>query len=181
MSDTKAKALEIFNASVAEGKKRDLVIIDMVVGGISLNSAQNYYKEFAQEAGLTSGRVASRKNEALEWLATNDYDLQDRESRSNVRKMLQEQFSVKEGTANDYIKAFAEEQGIELPTAGPRSADSDRVFQFIRDNFDSLDKPTFKEFMEGLGRAQGSIDETWRGVVLARRLMAEGVSYSEAA
>lgn len=181
MSDKKAKAQEIFDAGIEAGKDRDKVIIDMVMAEISLNTAQNLYKEMAQEAGIGGNRVASRKGEALEWLAEMDYDLVDRESRSAVRKELQERFSVKEGTANDYIKAFAVEQGIQLPTASPRSADGEQVFEFIRDNFASLDKPTFREFMEGLGRAQGSIDETWRGVVLARRLMAEGLSYSEAA
>ena len=175
----KTIAKEIFDNGVSNGDSRDIIVVEMVKAGISLNSAQNWYKDFAQAAGITSQRVG-HKAEALEYLGTLDVDLADDSVRAETRTALTEKFGVAASTANDYIKAYAAENGIELPKSnfGGNPEDQAKIFDWIVDNKD-CDKPEFKEFMETeLGRSSGSIDETWRGVLLARKLQEAGVTFS---
>jgi hypothetical protein len=177
MSDKKELAQSIFTDGIENNKTRDEIIIEMVQNGLTLNTSQILFKEFAKDAGMVSSRGASRKAEALEWLQSEGFNVADSDTRSNVRAELVDRYNVATGTANDYIKAYAEAAGIELPTSGSfgPGADGEEIYQFIKENFMGLEKPVFKEFMEGLGRAKGSIDETWRGVILARRLFKDGV------
>jgi hypothetical protein len=178
MSNELAK--EIFDAGVEAGDSRDTIIVEMVKQGLTLNTAQIRYKEFAQDAGLSSPRVGY-KAEALSYLQEVTPDILDEEVRIETRAELQEKFGVATSTANDYIKAYAEEAGIELPKSnfGSNPEETAQIFDWIVANKDT-DKPAFVDFMKNdMGRSPGSIDETWRGVVLARKLQAAGVVFAE--
>ncbi len=176
----KETAKEIFDAGIADSTGRDSIIVTMVQKGCSLNSAQNWYKEFADEAGLTVSRVG-HKAEALEFIGKQKkLDLTDNDQRAALKVQLVEEFGVATSTANDYVKAFAKEHDIELPTAGfgANPEDQAKIYGWIVAN-PNCSKEDFKGFMEDvMGRGQGSIDETWRGIKLARHLQGEGVKFA---
>lgn len=179
MSLTKENAQKVFDAGVEKGEQKDLIIVSMVKKGASLNSAQNWYKEMATEAGISTARVG-HKAEALELLASEKPVVSDNEVRVATRTMLQDKFGVASSTANDYIKAYAEEAGIELPRSnfGSSPEDQAKIFDFIVAN-PNCEKADFSSFMKDeMGRSTGSIDETYRGIVLARKLQEAGVSFS---
>jgi len=179
----KETAKEIFDTGVDNEDGRDTIIVSMVQAGVSLNSAQNWYTDFAREAGMINPRVGHKK-EALEFLAEEgigEDEILDNDNRAELRSTLSEKFGVAVSTANDYIKAYAKQEGIELPTSnfGGNPEDQGKIYDWIVANKDA-DKPAFKEFMEAeMGRSPGSIDETWRGVLLARKLQADGVVFAE--
>lgn len=173
---------EVFEAGIEAGDARDTIIVDMVKAGATLNTAQIQYKELASEAGLTTSNVG-HKTEALAHLNETTPDILDDEVRAETRSALQEKFGVASSTANDYIKAYAEQAGIELPRSnfGANPEEQGQIFDWICANPD-CEKPQFVEFMKGtLGRSPGSIDETYRGIVLARKLQAAGVSFDSVA
>ena len=173
------QAKEIFDAGIADNKSRDMIIVGLVQSGISLNTSQNLYKEFALEAGLTSAKVGYRV-EALAYLTVENYEIGTAESRADVRAALVEKFGVANSTANDYIKAYAESAGIELPRSsfGSNPEDQAKIFDWIAASPD-CEKAEFAEFMKTtMGRSSGSIDETYRGLVLARKLAAQGIEFS---
>lgn len=172
-------AQEIFDAGIEAGEARDMIIVNMVKGGLSLNTAQNTYKELASVAGITTAKVG-HKADALAHLDATTPDLSDDDVRTAVRAELQEKFGVAASTANDYVKAWAAKEGIELPksTFGSNPEDQAKIFDFIVGNPD-VDKAEFKEFMSTeMGRSSGSIDETYRGLVLARKLSEAGVVFA---
>lgn len=182
----KETAQEIFNTAldnVAEGESidRDATVVAMVQAGCSLNSAQIWYKAFADEAGLTVKRIG-HKDEALEHIAASGVDILDDEARTALKAELKEKFGVAASTANDYVKAYAKQEGIELPTSGfgGNPEDQEKIYSWIAGNPDCT-KDEFKGFMAGeMGRSSGSIDETWRGIVLARRLAGDKVKFAKA-
>lgn len=176
---SKETALEVFEAGIENGDARDMIIVEMVKSGVSLNSAQNHYKEFAAEAGLTTTRVG-HKAEAVAFLEESTPDILDNGVRVDTRAELQEKYGVAASTANDYIKAYAEKAGIELPRSnfGSSPEDQEKIFSFISSNPD-CEKPEFSSFMKDeMNRSNGSIDETYRGIVLARKLQEAGVSFA---
>lgn len=178
----KELAKEIFDTGIADEAGRDTIIVTMVQKGCSLNSAQNWYKEFADAAGLTVSRVG-HKTEALEYIGKSKVDLLDDEARAQLKLDLIDEFDVATSTANDYVKAYAKEKGIELPSAGfgANPEEQAQIYQWIVANA-NCDKDDFKSFMEDeMGRSSGSIDETWRGIKLARQLQADGVKFAKAA
>lgn len=178
----KENAQEIFDLGQDEDKSRDTIIVEMVQAGVSLNSAQNWYADMAKAAGLTNPRIG-HKTEALEYLDEVQPDVVDNEVRATTRIELSDKFGVASSTANDYVKAWAAKEGIELPTSsfGANPEDQAKIYGWICEN-PNADKASFKEFMEiEMGRSSGSIDETWRGVVLARKLQADGIEFAEAA
>ena len=173
MSELQAICKDVFTAGIEAGKSRDTIIIEMVQAddNISLNMAQNNYKTFADEQGLTRSRMGHKK-EALEHIASVEYDLTDAEQRKTLRTELSQHFDVTMSTAHDYIRAYAEANQIDIGTQAP-NASAEEIYEFVVAN-PTMDKPLFREFMEGLGRSKGNIDETWRGIVLARRIIASG-------
>ena len=172
MTDYQAIAETVFNAAVEAGDTRDGTIIKMVQEGLSLNMAQNVYKDLAKAAGLTKGRVGHKK-EALEFIANANVGITDSEARLELKAALDSEFGVSPGTAHDYIRAYAAQHGVDLGTS--RSGeDNDAIYDYIVAN-PGMDKPMFREFMESLGRSKGNIDETWRGILLARKLISSGV------
>jgi hypothetical protein len=178
---SKELAKEVFDSSIEAGLSRDLVIVEMVKKGISLNTAQNLYKEYATEAGLTTSRTG-HKADAIAHLEETTPDILDNDSRADVRASLQEKFGVASSTANDYIKAYAEKAGIELPRSnfGSSPEDQETIFTWIAENA-NCEKAAFAAFMkETMGRSSGSIDETFRGIQLARKLQAAGIEFEEA-
>lgn len=169
---------EVFDAGQEAGDSRDTIIVDMVKAGVSLNTAQIQYKELAADAGIVSTRIGYR-TEAMALLDTTRPDILDEEVRSQTRADLQGEFGVATSTANDYIKAWAEKEGIELPRSnfGANPEEQGQIFDWICAN-PNCEKPAFVEFMKGeLGRSPGSIDETYRGIVLARKLQAAGIAF----
>jgi len=176
-------AKSVFDEMVIEGKSRDEIVVAMVMKGVSLNSAQIYYKEFAVESGI-SGTKIGYKTEALEFIAEQvaaGVDVLDADQRSTLRQQLQDKFSVAQSTANDYIKAWATTSGVELPTSnfGGTPEDREEIFNWISVN-KNCTKNEFKDFMTNtMKRGKGSVDETWRGVELARRLQAAGIVFDQ--
>ncbi len=174
----KETAQEIFNKGLESGDNRDTIIVTMVQAGVSLNSATNWYKDFADEAGISHARVG-HKAEAMEYIGKAKVDLLNDEARAQLKRDLQEEFGVAASTANDYVKAYAKENDIELPTGGfgadPES--TAKIYDWIQEHPD-CDKAEFKAFMEDeMGRSSGSIDETWRGIKLAREMQARKVKF----
>lgn len=170
---------EIFEQGRINKDHRDVIIVAMVQNGASLNTAQNLYKEWAKEAGLVSTRVG-HKAEALEFIGELDTDLEDADSRAEVRTKLVDKFGVATSTANDYIKAFCEANGIELPKSnfGGSTEDQEEIYSWIKNNPD-CSSAEFREFMRvQMNRSPGSIDETYRGIKLARRLFKDGVVFA---
>ena len=142
----KETAKEIFESGIAKETGRDTIIVTMVQKGCSLNSAQNWYKEFADAAGLTVSRVG-HKVEALEYIAKSKVDI------------------------------------TELPSSGfgANPEEQAQIYQWIVAN-PNCEKSEFKDFMEiEMGRSPGSIDETWRGIKLARQLQGDGVKFAKTA
>lgn len=175
----KDTAKEIFDAGIEAGHNRDTIVVDMVKAGVTLNSAQNWYKDFAQDAGLSSPRVG-HKAEAMEYIAESGVDLMDDDARNQLKLDLREEFGVASSTANDYVKAYAEANDVQLPTSnfGSNPEEQAKIYNWIVSN-PNCEKGAFKEFMVNeMGRSSGSIDETWRGIVLARKLAADGVTFS---
>ena len=174
-------AKEIFDAGVEAGDNRDSIIVAMVKSGeATLNSAQNWYKEFATEAGLTTARVG-HKDEALKSIANSGVDITNDEERNALKQALREEFGVAASTANDYVKAYAEANGIELPTSnfGSNPEEQAKIYNWICENPD-CEKTEFKDFMVNeMNRSSGSIDETWRGIVLARNLSNDGIKFAK--
>jgi len=176
----KDTALEVFEAGIEAGDGRDAIIVAMVQQGCTLNSAQNWYKEFSVSAGIASSRIGHKK-EAMEYINASGVDLLDDEARSQLKADLVEEFGVATSTANDYVKAYAADNDIELPRSnfGSNPEEQEKIFNWIVAHKD-CDKSEFKEFMVSeMGRSSGSIDETWRGIVLARALQVEGVVFGE--
>lgn len=178
----KEQAKEIFDVGVEASNSRDEIIVQMVQAGVSLNSATIWYKEWAKEAGLSSARVGY-KTEAFEHIAgwvANGGDLVDNDQRKALKTELAKKFGVADGTANDYVKAYAAVNNIELPTSnfGANPEDQAKIFNWICDNPD-CSKEDFKTFMvEEMERSSGSIDETYRGIVLARKLQEAGITFA---
>lgn len=173
MSDNMEIATRVFEKAQTEGLTRDQTLITMIQEGIpSLNMAQNLYKDIAKATGLTQSR-SSRKGEALEFIAASGVDVLDEEARLQLKADIVSNFNVAPGTAHDYIRAWAAQAGIELNLGGPIGQNNEEIYEFIAQN-PGMEKEQFREFMEQLGRSSGNIDETWRGVKLARRLIAEG-------
>lgn len=171
--------LEVFEAGIDAGDSRDSIIVSMVQNGCSLNSAQNWYKDFAVDAGIVSSRIGHKK-EALEFIAQSGVDILNDEDRVALRGSLVEEFGVASSTANDYIKAHAEVNGIELPRSnfGANPEEQEKIFNWVTENMD-CDKPGFKDFMvTEMGRSSGSIDEYYRGIALARKLQAGGYTFA---
>lgn len=175
-------AKEIFDSGITAETGRDTIIVTMVQKGCSLNSAQNWYKDFADAAGLTISRVGHR-TEALEFIAKSKVDILDDEARAQLKVDLIDEFSVATSTANDYVKAYAKEKGIELPSSGfgANPEEQAQIYDWIVANANCA-KEEFKAFMENeMNRSSGSIDETWRGIKLARQLQSDGVKFKKAA
>ena len=178
----KETAKEIFETGIADETGRDTIIVTMVQKGCSLNSAQNWYKEFADAAGLTVSRVG-HKTEALEYIAKSKVDILDDEARAALKLDLIEQFGVATSTANDYVKAYAKDKGIELPSSGfgANPEEQAEIYNWIVSH-PNCEKAEFKSFMEDvMARSSGSIDETWRGIKLARQLQGDGVKFAKVA
>ena len=178
MSD-KEQAKVIFDSGLAAGDSRDTIIVTMVQDGVSLNSAQNWYKDFADEAGISHARIG-HKTEALEYIKKSKVNLLDDEARAQLKRDLQEEFGVASSTSNDYVKAGAKEHDSELPTGGfgadPES--TAKIYDWVAEN-PNCEKVDFKAFMEGeMGRSSGSIDETWRGIQLAREMASRKVKFA---
>lgn len=176
---SKETALEIFETNIENGVARDLTIVEMVKAGISLNSAQNFYKEFATEAGLTTAKVG-HKADAIAFLEEQAPDILDTEVRTALKGELQAKYDVAASTANDYIKAYAEKAGIELPKSnfGSNPEEQAKILDFLVTN-PNIEKSDFASFMKDeMGRSSGSIDETYRGLVLARKLSEAGVEFA---
>ena len=175
----KETAKEIFDAGIDNGDNRDTIIVSMVQAGCSLNSASNWYKDFAAEAGIGNARVG-HKAEAMEYIEDSGIDILDEEARNDLKVSLREEFGVAASTANDYVKAYAKEKGIELPTSnfGSNPEEQAKIFDWIVANPD-CEKPEFRSFMANeMGRSPGSIDETYRGIILARKLQEAGVTFA---
>jgi hypothetical protein len=175
----KELAKSIFETGIEEGSTRDMIVVAMVQAGITLNTAQIQYKELAAEAGMSSTRIGYRA-EAVEYLDEIGLDITNDDQRSQARVMLQDKFGVATSTANDYIKLYADQVGIELPKSnfGSNPEDQDKIYSWISTNPD-CSKQEFVAFMKvEMGRSSGSIDETYRGIVLARKLFADGVEFS---
>lgn len=173
MTDFQAIAQTVFNAGVESGASRDETIIKMVQEGLSLNMAQNVYKDLAKEAGLTSARTG-HKAAALVFIKERGVNLLDDDARAELKKDLVAEFGVSTGTAQDYIRAHATLYDIQLPSFTVGSQHAQDIFDFIVAN-PGMDKPTFRDYMVSIGRSKGNIDETWRGVVLARKIVSSGV------
>lgn len=177
---TKEKAKEIFDTGIEAKDSRDSIIVQMVQAGCSLNSSQIWYKAFADEAGLTVTRVG-HKDEALVYIKESGVDLLDDDARADLKKALVAEFGVATSTANDYVKAYAKNNEIELPTSGfgANPEDQAKIYDWIVENHD-CSKDEFKAFMTNdMGRGSGSIDETWRGIKLARHLQANKVKFGK--
>lgn len=180
-SDNKILARSVFESSRDAGMNRDATVVAMIQAGLTLNTAQILYKDLAKEAGVEVVR-GGHKTEAIQLLKDSNIDDEEfvkTEVRTKLREQLRERFKVAESTANDYLKAYAVELGLTLPgSGGPSSEMSGHIFDFVMAS-PNCDKAAFKEFMEGYNRSKGNIDENWRGVLLARRLLAAGYEYEE--
>lgn len=166
-------AEQVFEEHTDKGETRDQIIIAMVMAGISLNSAQNYYKEIAKEKGLIRPRLGHKK-EAMQFIVESGVDILNDEARSELKRALSDTFEVSLGTAHDYIRAYATDAEIALPSMGPKGQNNEEIYQFIVNN-PTIDKPGFRDFMDSLGRSKGNVDETWRGVLLARKIIVSGI------
>lgn len=176
---TKETLRDIFDNARAAGKSRDATVVEMVQAGGTLNTAANLYKEWAKEVGILNVRTG-HKAEAFEFITEGDYDLMDDEVRAALKKELINKFSVSSGTAGDYIKGYAAEAGVELPKSqfGGSQADQDEIYEWIKDHPDCK-SDEFKDFMRSkMNRSQGSIDETYRGIKMARKLFKDGVKFA---
>ena len=153
---------------------RDAVILDLVnTHGMSLNKASKEYVRLKKAAGYTVG-VTSHKAEAVAWLAE-----QGLTSPVNAKPLVAEltdRFEVKDDTAMSYIRAYAEEHGLEVKT---RVASSE-ILDWIVDNAphgeDSLEwtefDEHFKEWMLAQGKSESNINEYRKGIKLHLMLAA---------
>ena len=153
---------------------RDAVILDLVnTHGMSLNKASKEYVRLKKEAGFAVG-VTSHKVEAVAYLATLDLT-----SPVNPKPLVAElvaRFEVKDDTAMSYIRAYAEEHGLEVKT---RVASSE-ILDWIVDNApygdDSQDwvefDASFKKWMLAQGKSESNINEYRKGIKLHLMLAA---------
>ena len=150
---------------------RDAVILDLVANGMSLNKATKEYVKLKKAAGLTVG-VVSHKEDALAYLAK-----LDPASPINPKPLVADlvaEFDVKDDTAMNYIRAYAEERGLEVKT---RLASND-ILEWIVDNapatecedWDQFDA-AFKDWMKSQGKSESNINEYRKGIKLHLMLM----------
>jgi len=145
---------------------RDAVILDLVnTHGMSLNKATKEYVRLRKAAGFSVG-VVSHKAEALAYLAE-----QGLTSPVNPKPLVADlvaEFDVKDDTAMGYIKAYAEEHGLEVKT---RLASND-ILEWIVDNAPADDDDwtefdaSFKEWMLAQGKSESNINEYRKGIKL---------------
>jgi len=145
---------------------RDAVILDLVNShGMSLNKATKEYVRLRKAAGFSVG-VVSHKAEALAYLAE-----QGLTSPVNPKPLVADlvaEFDVKDDTAMSYIKAYAEEHGLEVKT---RLASND-ILEWIVDNAPADDEDwtefdaSFKKWMLAQGKSESNINEYRKGIKL---------------
>ena len=149
---------------------RDAVILDLVANGMSLNKATKEYVKLKKAAGLTVG-VVSHKEAALAYLAKLDL-----ESPVNPKPLVADlvtEFDVKDDTAMNYIRAYAEEHGLEVRT---RLASND-ILEWIVDNAPDEDEDwtefdeDFKDWMKAQGKSESNINEYRKGIKLHLMLL----------
>ena len=148
---------------------RDAVILDLVnTHGMSLNKATKEYVRLRKAAGFSVG-VVSHKAEALAYLAE-----QGLTSPVNPKPLVADlvaEFDVKDDTAMSYIKAYAEEHGLEVKT---RLASND-ILEWIVEHAPYSEEhegewaefdASFKEWMLAQGKSESNINEYRKGIKL---------------
>lgn len=152
-------------------QSRDVIILDMVKNGMSLNKATKEYIKGKKAAGIAVG-VVSHKVEAFEYL--DGLALAGTVSPSQIVADLVAEFGVVADTAMGYLKAHAEENGYEVAT---RMA-SQSILDWICDHapaerdgdWDGFDEQ-FKAHMTELGKSESNINEYRKGIRLHLALM----------
>jgi len=160
--------------TITESTTREQFILDAVtVDGLSLNQADKAWLKARKEAGLHKPLV-SRKDDAMKLLAA--MDLTSPLDTKALVDALMAELNVAEGTARDYIKAFAQARGLEVK----QQAQSAPVMEWIAANAPTVDDDTaWAEFDAALnqwgkdnGRSQNNINEYRKGIKLHRMLIA---------
>lgn len=161
-----------FTTLHSQGMGRDQMIVAAVQDGMSLNKATRAYQAWAKENGLVK-TLTSHKAEALKYLDEyySPVDVEPSYIKAYVVE-LAEKFSIAESTARDYIKAWFEDAGVEMPQLNPRQA----MFAWLieHDGEDVADmKAGFKEYAKNeLNRSDSNINEYWKGYELHLALVA---------
>jgi hypothetical protein len=147
-----------------------LIMAVMTHHGATLNMATKAYGAFAKERGLTT-TIVSHKDEAIAFLAEHpDYRTMTHPSDvANAVIDLTDTFGVAESTARDYVKAYCDKQGIEMPNKDPR----EDIFNHLRANRQLWDedydtaKAEFIDYVCGtLGRSRSNANEYVKGMDL---------------
>lgn len=134
--------------------------------GATLNMADKAYGMAGLKLG--GGAPVSRKEEALEWLASEYGTRWDADAVRTAIRAIVARFEVKEGTARDYTKAYSEELEVEHPTTAS-TTDSDEVIAWVVEHYDdhadyeSLKNALIEEFT-ARGRSRSNINEYTKGL-----------------
>lgn len=156
----------------AAGSSRDEIIVDLVTTqGMSLNAATRAYQDTAKAEGW-SARPESKKAAVLDALAEL-YAEQDwtyermadalAELQGDPETLEPLAYGLSEGTARDYLKAYAQERGVPHPTRDPRAA----IYEWFAEQGDEADKDAFMAYaVDGLGRSRSNANEYWKGYEL---------------
>lgn len=165
----------VLDGMMGDNLTRDAIIIRLVSEhGLTLNKATATYQEYAKDKGISKALV-SKKDEAFEYMASlNDVEWDDSKWISDLMHDLRGEFGVAESTARDYIKAYAKEKGIIIPSADPRAD----LFVWLKVNDGTYDdvakmKEAFIEFGTALGRSRSNLNEYWKGYELHLFIMGE--------
>lgn len=136
--------------------------------GVTLNMAEKAYKITGLK--LSGGAPASRKKEALEWLAATYPSSEEwlvKDVMSATRHIVSN-FDVKENTAKEYCKQHSENLGVDHPIQ-TSTIDSDEVIAWVvehyddHDDYESLKEALIEEFT-ARGRSRSNINEYTKGL-----------------
>lgn len=132
MSDIK----EIFNASVEAGDEKNTTLRKMIESGMDVTAAVREYTKLAREAGLVLApkERGQRMDEDLKSFS----GWQSADERKAMADELAEKYDCSSATAIAHMKAYAEANGIELPTANRTT--SEELVAFVKECTDAGDE-----------------------------------------
>lgn len=153
---------EIFDACTEAGDDKNATIMKLATdGGIDITAAVREYNKLAREAGLILS-VSDRTEKINEMLADIDEGtFADADARRELAETIATDYDVSMATATAHIRKFAEEQGIELPSANRNTIED--LLAYVKEAVDN--GKNRNEVVEGLqsdmGYTKNSAASAW--------------------
>ena len=148
---------DIFDQAVSEGLDKNGVLMKLITdGGLDVTAAVREYNRLARESGLT---MSKEQKEAKIQEILSEQSLETKEGVDEAKDALVEALDVAPTTAMGYIKAFAEENDIELPVGQRKTmASKPEVVAYLVAHKGEKKADMSKGLCEEFGYAKGTAD-----------------------